>query len=389
MNIPRYAELAARLVGKHHEGIPRVIARDRSLGAIDRALGLRRRRRALQRTLAGAAMVAAGVAMFIAARAILASPREAADLADAKADRIAVKVSPVGAGAVVLTPDGEAELTSNLEVLSGGRVSTRAHGGADFSLSTGTRLHLGAGASLSIQSAGPVQRFSFAGGVLQAHVAKLGHGERFIVDTPDAQVEVRGTAFRISVVGAERACRGHRTRLEVSEGTVEVRAEGLATRVPAGAEWPAQCAETRARGKAKSEAKLVAGSAQKAIDPALKAAPKQPATRGTPTGASEPGVRAPSTAVGEPRSSLRQQSDLFAAAIRAQKQGDTARALSIYQELVDSYPASPLAENALASRMRLLSSRDPEAARSEAERYLAHYSRGFARAEAERLTRTP
>jgi outer membrane protein assembly factor BamD (BamD/ComL family) len=63
-----------------------------------------------------------------------------------------------------------------------------------------------------------------------------------------------------------------------------------------------------------------------------------------------------------------------------------AGALSRLQQLLDGYPASPLAQGALVRKFRLLASAGrSEEARHEAERYLAAYPTGFAVAEAEAL----
>ena len=72
------------------------------------------------------------------------------------------------------------------------------------------------------------KRFSLEAGSLFAKVAKLTADERFVVATPDAEVEVRGTAFRVTIVPADRACEdGSPTRLEVTEGVVVVRHAGV------------------------------------------------------------------------------------------------------------------------------------------------------------------
>jgi len=67
---------------------------------------------------------------------------------------------------------------------------------------------------------------------LEAAVAKLKPGERFVVATPDAEVEVKGTRFELVVDGETSRCEPVlRTRLTVQEGVVAVRHEGREVRI--------------------------------------------------------------------------------------------------------------------------------------------------------------
>jgi TolA-binding protein len=95
---------------------------------------------------------------------------------------------------------------------------------------------------------------------------------------------------------------------------------------------------------------------------------------------------APSAEPVDVGSTLAQENQLFRAAAEASRTGDVAGALSRLQQLLDGYPASPLAQGALVRKFRLLASAGrSEEARHEAERYLAAYPTGFAVAEAEAL----
>ena len=82
---------------------------------------------------------------------------------------------------------------------------------------------------------------------------------------------------------------------------------------------------------------------------------------------------------------LAHQNDLFAEAVDLRRRGDVGGALHAYQALIQRFPNSPLAENALAERMRMLQASDREHAREEAARYMLRYPHGFAAAEAQRL----
>jgi outer membrane protein assembly factor BamD (BamD/ComL family) len=84
-------------------------------------------------------------------------------------------------------------------------------------------------------------------------------------------------------------------------------------------------------------------------------------------------------------SSLAEQNELFERAVRARQGGDLQGALQAYDALLDRYPTSALAENAIVGRMRVLAGIRPSEAATEAARYLERYPTGFARAEAEQL----
>ena len=233
--------------------------------------------------------------------------------------------------------------------------------------------------SFRVDSQGSTERFSLQRGELSAHVAKLAVGQRFIIATPDAEVEVRGTRFRVHVLNDLDGCSAaSRTRLEVSEGIVEVRALGATVAVAAGQRWPTDCvdADTPHSSLAPLEIGRSAASPNASSVRPVAVVPHAIAT-------------APALAAADHASELAQQNDLFAEADALHRQGDVAGALRAYQTLIARFPASPLAENALVQRMRLLSNRRDPRTHSEAERYIARYPRGFALKEAQRLMDLP
>ncbi|HEY0839733.1 MAG TPA: FecR family protein, partial [Vulgatibacter sp.] len=69
---------------------------------------------------------------------------------------------------------------------------------------------------------GTIDWMSLSQGTISLHVEHLGQGERFVVATTDAEVEVRGTRFEVD------AREGKLRRVQVQEGMVEVRAAGRA-----------------------------------------------------------------------------------------------------------------------------------------------------------------
>jgi hypothetical protein len=183
----------------------------------------------------------------------------------------------------------------------------------------------------------------------------------------------------VRVLGDAQACGGgSRTRLDVSEGIVEVRASGTSINVTAGQHWPGDCAEA------------VVAHAPPAPVEAPRAAPGPEASAKRVTApATRPLAVASAAPTVAPPSELTQQNDLFAEGVALHRQGDDAGALRAYQSLIARFPGSPLAENALVERMRLLASRHDGRARGEAERYLSRYPHGFAQKEAHRLVDSP
>lgn len=364
MNTPRYAAAAAKLI---RQSLPSatVVAGDeaRGVATIERALRARARRRRLVGV--GTVLAAAAAVALVASQL----PKWLRPVPGALAS-VSINVTPSGNGAALAKSEGEQPLTTRVELASGQRIDTPENGGAALQFSTGTSLSLAGQTSFRVDSQGATQRFSLQRGELVAHVAKLTNAQRFIVDTPDTEVEVRGTRFRLRVVEQPEACgAGTRTRLEVSEGAVEVRVASFgAISVKAGEVWPTDC-------KSATPAE-VASAAQAAVPRAAAVAAKH-AVPAAASGASE----------AERSSALAPQNDLFAEGVARSRQGDTGGALRVYQELMSRFPSSPLAESAMVQRMRLLAG--TAGGRAEARRYLTRYPRGFALDEAKKLSAEP
>jgi len=235
--------------------------------------------------------------------------------------------------------------------------------------------------SFRVKSQGKSESFALDRGELLADVSKLRDGQRFVIQTPDAEVEVRGTRFRLRIVERAEDCGDSRTRLEVSEGVVEVRSSRGSDRITAGQVWPRECPQQER------------DTASVAPTPNQDSAPAHATTavRAPSSGSARPAPHvavAPSAA--ERDSALMRQNDLFAAGVALRRQGDTSGALRSYEELIRRFPNSPLSENAMVERMRLLATQGKGVSASgEAKRYLARYPRGFAVEEAQRLLGRP
>jgi hypothetical protein len=206
---------------------------------------------------------------------------------------------------------------------------------------TGTTVEVEGGGDVLVVQADRSQILALGGGALRADVMKLAPGERFVVRTSDAEVEVHGTSFRVAQVPSP--CDGISTRVTVFEGVVAVRHAGTEDRVASGEEWPRGCDS-----------------------------PKRTAT-------------APHVAPPALTSTLAAQNALYAEALAANRAGDAPGAIAKLDRFLSVYPDSPLAESAAAQRMKLLRDADPSRAQAAAHAYLERYPDGIAKTEADAI----
>ena len=278
------------------------------------------RRRRQRRALVGGALAAGGCAVAAAVLLVLRpGPQPAAPVAHQPVAAPAF-VAARAAGATLDRGDGRPEaLAAGTIWRPGDRVRSQ---GAPVELSgpDGTSLTLAASSELQLVRADGERWLRLTAGAVAVHVAKLGPGQRFVLTTPDAEVEVRGTRFRVELVPAAAGCgQGTVTRVQVTEGVVEVRGPAGDVRVPAGAHWPAGCPEVGAV-----------------------AAHPRPRARVAPA----PRLEVPS-------STLATENDLFSSALRAEHSGDRREAIELLDVLLTRFPHSPLQASAAAARERL------------------------------------
>jgi ferric-dicitrate binding protein FerR (iron transport regulator) len=344
MSAPRYSELAAKALARATDETPPdapPAARQAAIEAIARALAAKRRRRRAAWIALGAA--AAAAALVLAVRA----PK-----APAPSARTAPPNAPE-APAIVARASGEgARITGGAPAPGGGEaLAPGAHvvalpaGHARLAFVTGTVVEVEGGGEVTIVQADRAQILALGQGALRADVMKLGLGERFVVRTSDAEVEVRGTSFRVASVAPDPSCGdGTATRVTVFEGVVAVRGAGVEEKVAAGETWPRGCD-----------------------------APKH--ATAAPPRASPPA----------PSSTLATQNALYAEALAAKRSGDVAGAIAKLDRLLAAYPDGPLAESAAAQRMKLLRDVDPPRAREAARAYLERYPDGVAKTDADAI----
>ena len=243
---PQYAELVAKLLERQPLEVPFAHPEDGATGVdmVRQAMrGKARRKRMMQATI-GALALAAGTVALLGARTITRRAEEPEIVRSPDGELIQVSGETLSGEAVAVKGEVQVPLTSGLPISQGDRVLVKDGSQGSLKLSTGTQMLLEERADVTVLERGPTQIFSLKSGALRADVAKLHDGQRFIVATPDAEVEVRGTSFRLARVSGDPACSdGVLTKLFVYEGTVVARMRGREDRVPAGQSWSGGCVQ--------------------------------------------------------------------------------------------------------------------------------------------------
>jgi ferric-dicitrate binding protein FerR (iron transport regulator) len=175
----RYAVAAARLlVDQQQQGdilpLPRDRQRDAVVAAMALAIAARARRKRVVIASALTFAAAAGVALVVG----VAWRPSTALLVD----------HVTGQGNVLVHMASLQSLSDRQKLQPGDSVRSGEGGTASFGFANGTKLALTPASDLRIDEVGPTRRFFLFSGGVQARVAKLGRGERFVVDTPDSEV---------------------------------------------------------------------------------------------------------------------------------------------------------------------------------------------------------
>lgn len=366
MTQPLFARWAGRLLGSQGDEARPVDEneRDRAIQAIERAIRERGRQK-VRRLWAIRFGAAAAAAILVAGLTTLpfrasAPPATAAAPPGTNGETNAAALTVVGhvtgGGTTIYSRPGSAStLRDGDPIAAGNRITARSGSRATLAFSTGTQLSVEDGGDVTIVEEGRSQIFALGAGEMRARVAKLAADERFIVRTPDAEVEVRGTAFSVALAPADPSCgAGTVTRVLVDEGVVVVRQGSTETRVAKGEEWPAGC-------------DLSFEMADPTSDP-----PTAPRARRRRHAEQE------TTSA----SSLAAQNNLFAEALSYKNGGQHAAAVAAFERFTAKYPSSNLAENAAVERMKLLLADDHARGVEAAKQYLRRYPDGFAQSDA-------
>jgi ferric-dicitrate binding protein FerR (iron transport regulator) len=212
--------------------------RQTTIRAMRGALGDRKTRRTRTRWFGG---LAAAVALSIVG-AVLCDIPVPTSRSTVAAGPPEVVATHVAGGVLVLAGERTVPLLDARAIGPGDRVVALQEGEVTIALGTSTRLSVGGGGDFAILSDGPTQIFALQAGNVRADVAKLQAGERFVLRTPDAEVEASGASFRVAIAPPDLSCgNGTTTRVRAFEGTVTVRSHAVQASVYPGEVWPYHC----------------------------------------------------------------------------------------------------------------------------------------------------
>jgi len=250
--------------------------------------------------------------------------------------------------------------------------------GATLKLNSGATVELLSASELRLLRDEPtLEEISLQRGHIDVRVPKLAKGALLVVQTPDTRVTVRGTRFTVKY--GDECVRNPCTAVHVSEGRVEVDHGGAVTTLSSGDSWTSE-------SRSVPDAPPVARAIPSPPAPSPPAAAE--ATRPTAAEAAPHRRQAAASAHAnrERPSTLAEENALLESAMASSRAGSAERAVSLLDEHIRKYPASPLARNAELERLRALDrGGDPASARAAARRYLAKYPDGMGADEARRI----
>jgi hypothetical protein len=275
-------------------------------------------------------------------------------------------------GTVVLTQEGKGHVVGSSErALRDGDGLQTAAGAHAHLLTSKSSVNLSESTELKLsRPSAAEERISLRRGRVDVSVEKAIETKRaVVVETPDAEVVVRGTIFDVRV---EPLAAATNTHVHVTRGSVWVLAQGVQVALlSAGQSWSSA-------GGVETDAHVTPTIA---VTPAL-AEPETPTA--APSVSKQ--VVSPAKEAARRMGTLAEENRLFAAGVEARNRGDATRAAELFGELLTTYPQSTLRETAQVERFRALKSAGQTArAAGEARRYLAEHAEGAARSEARDL----
>jgi hypothetical protein len=359
----------------------------RVIGAVARELRARRRRRVVTKWVGGTLVSAATATGAVVLTLFLTQhPRRVSTEASGGAPGQGVprgRSAPTPGSHVLRVSEGMGGPAWRQRVVAAGDdFRAPASGPIRIVGDEGSELVLEPGGELRVVEADATRKFELSRGAVHAHVKKLLADERFIVGTPEAEVEVHGTQFRVSLDDSRGTCLagGVVTRVSVSEGVVTVTSSGHEERLLPGDHWSSTCPLTTASDRASNRASEPGPN---------RASPSRERDRKGSRFGYKKGRLGPDLEPTAAGSTLAAQNDLFSSAVRARRNGRHSDALQRFERFVREYPSSPLVESAIVNRMRLLHTSDHQAAADAATEYLSRFPDGFARAEAQTVLSAP
>lgn len=284
-------------------------------------------------------------------------------------------------GTVVLTHEGKSDVigASKRALNDGDALQTVA--GAKAHLKTvKSSIVLGESTELRVsRPSAAEERISLKRGRVDVSVDKTIETKRaVVVETPDAEVVVRGTVFDVRV---EPVAGATVTHVHVTRGSVWVLAQGVQVALLTGGQsWSSAAGADAAAVAAKPTPAALPPSSSAVHHDAELMAPT------APRAAAPVVVVKPDTRSAKRSGTLAEENRLFAAGVEARNRGDSGKAAELFAELLSSYPQSTLREVAQVERFRALKSAGQTGrASTEARRYLAEHPDGAARSEARDL----
>jgi hypothetical protein len=287
-------------------------------------------------------------------------------------------------GTVVLTQEGTGRVVAAGEraVRDGDSLQTLA--GAHAHLAT-RKSSVNVGESTDLKLSQPnaaEERISLRRGRVDVSVDKAVETKRsVVVETPDAEVVVRGTVFDVRV---EPLLSATNTHVHVTRGSVWVLSQGVQVALlSAGQSWSSASGVEGAQPPKAAKAAPIPTQATAATPELERNVPPAAAPVVARNGAASAAAKdAPSRKSG----TLAEENRLFAAGVEARNRGDAARAAELFGELLGAYPQSTLREVAQVEHFRALKQAGQTGrAVGEARRYLAEHADGAARSEARDL----
>ena len=223
-----------------------------------------------------------------------------------------------------------------------------------------------------------VESVTLEHGTLDMSLRPLGPGERFVVSTQDATIEVFGTALRVE------ALQGKIRRVTAIVGTVEVQYAGFLAVIPEGGSWRATAEPPKVEKEEEKKETM-----QKTESSYSSGLPRIPASSAVVVPASSKTKTAPSPVA--PLATAEQASDStasrdFADAMSTLRNGNYESSAAALEQFASKFPSDARADEAEYLRAIALqrAGRTEEAAQA-ARRYLANRPSGAHRAEARRL----
>lgn len=365
----KYARLAARLLSSQDAqgtATPADTRRDAVVAAMALAMAGKLRRRRIAMAAGMTLAAAAGIALVL--RFVGGT---GGWLAERNVAPILVVAQTSGTGNRLVRAGAAQPLPESGALAPGDSIRLGRDGAATIAFKDKTQIAISSSSDLRVEALGATRRFMLLDGRVQARVTKLASGERFIIDTPDSEVEVRGTVFSVEVGTPRPGCRssGNSSSVTVGEGEVLVLSRGSRVLLRPGETWTLPCDGVSAPSAAAAEAAALApvartGStaASAATGPRKIASPRSgrdvaPTVPGADSPARAP-VAATPVGVGPlpeaPASHLAEQNDLFSAAMAAEREAKHDIALHKLKELIARFPTGPLSESARAERQRIL-----------------------------------